>query len=167
MAPSLKTGPEPSRDDGVRLLVTGSRKWSDKNLVWRAIMDGVIACTPIGSRPSTHPFREMRLDHGDAVGLDKLAAQQAQSFGMQVVPHAANWKICDGDDCTPGHRRPRSDGTDYCPTAGHRRNQLMVDLTPTLVLAFPIGGAQGSRGTFDCATRAQRAGLPVFWYEID
>lgn len=166
MAPSLKTGPTPSRENGVIIVVTGSRKWQHLGVVNRALLDAASACSPIGATPRSHPFRNMILHHGDAIGLDKLAAKQGKAFGMQVIPHAADWKNCSGDNCVPGHRLIRPDGTSYCPTAGHLRNQLMVNLKPTIVLAFPIGGAQGSRGTFDCATRAQRADLPVFWYEL-
>lgn len=166
MAPALKTGPVPSRDSGVVIVVTGSRKWQHLGVVNRALLDAAYACSPLGATPRTHPFRDMILHHGDAVGLDKLAGKQAATFGMRVRKHPADWENCNGDNCTPGHRRVRSNGQTYCPTAGHLRNQEMIDLRPTIVLAFPIGGAQGSRGTFDCAGRAQRADIPVFWYEL-
>jgi hypothetical protein len=64
--------------------------------------------------------------------------------------------------CKPGHRLPHRDrpGT-YCPLAGPRRNQLMVDLVPKagLCLSLPL---PGSGGTLDCARRAKKASIEVW-----
>lgn len=166
MTPSLKTGPEPSREGPVVILVTGSRKWEDRQAVWHALTDAIAACTPAGATPTTHPFSSMILRHGGARGLDKLAAEQAEVWGMEIDKQVPDWKNCT-DKCPPNCRKVREDGTDYCRQAGFRRNQRMVDKLPrpSICLAFPIGGAANSAGTFDCATKAQMAGLPTWWYD--
>lgn len=164
MAPSLKTGPEPDRDGEVVILVTGSRKLESTEVVHRALLDGVRACTPLGASMRTHPLRCMTLRHGAAPGLDSVAAKLAKRWGMRVDPVPADWTAPCGDQCRPGHRRVRGDGSDYCPAQGNFRNQAMIDKLPrpTLTLAFLIGE---SRGTRDCASRAQQAGIPVFFYD--
>lgn len=48
--------------------------------------------------------------------------------------------------------------------AGPLRNQRMVDLGADVCLAFPYGE---SRGTRDCARRAEMAGIPVEWIYVD
>lgn len=166
MTPSLKTGPEPGRDGPVVILGTGSRKLQDKEFVRESILEAVYACIPAGEVP--YSFEGMAFRHGDAPGFDKVAAREARELGMDIDRCPADWRNCCAQ-CRPGHRKTRPDGSDFCPTAGHRRNQRMVDKLPrpTLVIACPVGGAQGSRGTFDCAARADRAGLPVYWFEVD
>jgi hypothetical protein len=61
-------------------------------------------------------------------------------------------------DCQPGHRRRNRRGLEYCPLAGHRRNQQMVDEHPLL---FVAASHRNSSGTADCARRARTAGIPV------
>lgn len=108
-----------------------------------------------------HAWRQLGsgtvLVHGAAEGGDTIAAQWWTTGGLQVEPHPADWATC-GPDCPPGHRKSNRRG-EYCPTAGHRRNQAMVDLGADLCIAMPRGV---SRGTYDCARRAYVAGIPVW-----
>lgn len=163
----LKTGPEPSRDGPVIIQVTGSRRWSDHAAVRTALYDAIEVCTPVGASPRDCPASDMLLRHGGAKGLDTIAGREAAAIGMRVRKYPADWTAPCDETCTHGARIERYDRTTYCPASGLRRNQAMIDLQPpaSVVLAFLIGGAEGSRGSFDCAIRAQRAGLPVYWYE--
>lgn len=153
------------------VLVTGSRYATAEEhgkvirhaLIWSA-----------GARDGA--FGDHELWDGAAGGIDKICHGMAhEDFGWETESFPAMWSVCSEDfvdplgkvgSCDPYHRRKRSDGrTEYCPTAGFRRNQLMVDrLTRVegrkVVVGFPIP-ALGSRGTLDCLTRALHAGLPV------
>lgn len=109
------------------------------------------------------------LAHGGAPGVDLLAAQLAHSWGWKTKEVPASWGECDltvPDDlggCPDWpHRRTRADGSSWCPYAGRRRNQKLVDLVPRadLVVVFPADGPVArSRGTWDLHRRAIRAGL--------
>lgn len=150
------------------VLVTGSRyaKPSEhratirKALLWAA-----------GAHDGT--FGDHELWHGDAAGADRLAAEMArEDFGWKAVPLPAEWENCSdvpvpgSGPCTPEHRKVRANGSaTYCPLAGFRRNQQMVDrltfeIGRKVVVGFPIP-VLGSRGTIDCLTRALNAGLPI------
>ncbi|KIF66257.1 hypothetical protein HY68_36735 [Streptomyces sp. AcH 505] len=145
-----------------RILITGPRTLTDTQLVantllqtWHdAIQDG---------------YDGILITHGTAEGADDLSDQWALSNGIPRDPHPSDWEGPCSPQCPPGHRRPRA-GRDYCPTAGHRRNQHMVDLQPRLCVAFirPCTRAtcrkpqpHDSHGTADCIRRAKKAGLPV------
>lgn len=110
---------------------------------------------------------------GSADGVDVIARRAVTSkFGWTNRPFAANWPTCEPDwidpigkcePCEPSHRKVRKEGSAYCPTAGFRRNQRMVDALllvddRRVCVAFPIP-AMGSHGTADCLTRAWHAGV--------
>lgn len=82
--------------------------------------------------------------HGGAAGADALAAWWARSVGVHAEVHMADWSLG--------------------KVAGHIRNQKMVDLGADVCLAFPM---QGSRGTWDCVRRAEKAGIPVRTFHIE
>jgi hypothetical protein len=100
------------------------------------------------------------LVHGCARGADQIAAMVAGKFRWQVEPHPADWAAPCDESCDHGGRRKRRDGSDYCPAAGHRRNQAMAALGADIVVAFFQNGA-GNVGTRDCVGCAQAAGLTV------
>lgn len=114
-----------------RILVTGSRKWTDAHAVDREL--GAIA------RRIVQEGQDVVLVHGAATGLDTIAADEATHRGWTVEPHPAeehgSWPYC-----------------------GPLRNQAMVDLGADLCLAFPTAD---SRGTWDCVKRANKAGIRV------
>jgi len=77
--------------------------------------------------------------HGGARGADTLAQEWADDRGLMCMVYPADWKA-------------------FGPSAGPRRNQMMLDVEkPDLVIAFP-GGA----GTKDMVTRAKAAGVRVY-----
>jgi len=137
----------------LRVLVTGSRSWLDAEVIGSALLDCWHDAMELGADGIT-------VVHGDAPGADSIADLWAIGFrGLGVLrePVPADWSSCVAG-CRPGHRRTRRDGSGYCPTAGHRRNQLMVDRGAAICLAFPLAA---STGTWDCARRAETAGIWV------
>ncbi|MGY0065142.1 SLOG family protein (plasmid) [Streptomyces sp. LZ34] len=134
-----------------RILVTGSRSWPSPQLLADALMDAWHDATQQG-------HDRIIVVHGGADGADALAALWAEGHGLEHEQHDADWAAPCSADCLPGHRRKRARGDDYCPTAGHRRNQHMVDAGADLCLAFHYNS---STGTADAIRRAAAAGIPV------
>ncbi|QBJ94464.1 DUF2493 domain-containing protein (plasmid) [Streptomyces seoulensis] len=120
-----------------RVLVTGSRTWTDVGAVQRALAraaEGV----PAG--------RELVVVHGDCPrGADAMADLWARQCGATIERHAADW---------------RPNGV-FDRAAGPRRNARMVSLGADLCLAFI---RDGSRGATHCADLAEKAGIPVRRY---
>ncbi|MEW9521839.1 DUF2493 domain-containing protein [Streptomyces tubercidicus] len=135
-----------------RILITGSRSWSNSELLADVLLDTWHDATQNG-------YDSIVIVHGTADGADTLADLWARGHGLEFETHEPNWEYC-APDCppAPGHRRTNRRGREFCPTAGHRRNQRMVDAGADLVVAFPQGPATGTR---DCMRRAEQAGLTV------
>lgn len=129
------------------IVVTGSRRWRYPSLLRLAIRGAWIDA----GKPAA------ALIHGAASGADRMAGDYARSLGMTVEACPADWAGPCVAGCPTGHRRSNRRG-EYCPHAGHRRNQHMVDLRPDVVLAF---WRDHSTGTADCIRRAEKAGLTV------
>lgn len=130
----------------MRVLVTGSRDWTDLAAIAYALLD-VTALVP---------DVYVTVVHGGARGADTLADEAAETCGWLREPHSltrADWN---------------RDGSQ----AGHIRNQLMVNLGADVCLAFVMPCAKvncwiephDSHGTADCIARAKRAGIPVRTY---
>lgn len=133
-----------------RILVTGSRRWMDADRIEQVLK---------GIRAQAF-FADALLVHGAARGVDQMAAAAWISFGGTALPFRAKWSQC-GRECPPNHQRVRNGGR-YCPTAGHRRNQRMVDAGADLAIAF---SRDASTGCADCVRRAQAAGIPVLFFD--
>jgi hypothetical protein len=135
--------------------LTGSRLWPDVPLledtlllVWHdALQDG---------------WDGIEFMHGCADGADTIGGQWAKRNGILVRERPADWEGPCGTECQPDHRRRNRRGTEYCPLAGHRRNQQMVDERPKL---FVAASYRKSSGTADCTRRARKAGIPVLLLE--
>lgn len=139
----------------MRILITGSRTWSDAVTiaVELAAFDPP-AGTPKPTLVSGHclPRRAE-----DPPGADLLCEQEATDLGWHIEHHPAAWTAPCPPTCPPQHRRRSSDGVEYCPMAGPRRNQHMVSLGAQICLAFDLG----TRGTGRTISAARRAGIPV------
>lgn len=122
-----------------RILITGSREWENRNVIHRAISEWV--------RDNVPENEVTILVHGDASrGADRMARDFARAmWWLQEESHPADW----------------SWGS---PTAGHDRNQQMVDLGADVCLAFVQGKARGTR---DCMKRAGQAGIPLVVHYAD
>ncbi|MEO7194314.1 MAG: DUF2493 domain-containing protein [Pseudonocardiaceae bacterium] len=122
----------------IRILVTGSRTWTDTAIIAAAISDYLRSIgTSIGG---AWPFPI--LVHGAARGADRLADQIARTWGWTPEPHPADWD-----------RHGRS--------AGYRRNAAMVRCGAAVCLAFIH---QHSPGATHTAALAERAGIPTHRY---
>lgn len=119
----------------MRILVTGSRNYSDRQRMFDALNDTRI----LNGEPE--PFIVV---HGGASGADTLSGEWVKFMNSRGVPvveevHPAEW-------------------AKHGKSAGPIRNQKMVDLGADLCLAFPVGE---SRGTRHCMSRAVAAGIPL------
>lgn len=142
----------------MRVIVTGSRAWKDKNRIWRSL-DLMAANGPL------------TVVHGDCPdGADAMAAEWCRyalaiscgvgirSYLVTEEPYPAKWKT-------------------YGKAAGHIRNGEMVALGADVVLAFcawcdnimcprhDIEGDHMTHGTENCVRQARAAGIEVleFW----
>ena len=120
-----------------RVLVTGSRDWTDYAVIWDAL-NGVLEAATL----------PLVVVHGQCpTGADALASRWARAnaaINWPVVseePHPADW------EAHPKAARPL-------------RNQEMVALGADVCLAFFKVGA-GNRGTANCVRLAEAAGIPV------
>lgn len=124
----------------MRVLVTGSRTWTDHGRVKRAL-DNI---------SHTYPGETITLVHGGARGADRITAALAKRLGWQVEAHPAEWHPA---------------GV-YNPFAGKQRNKRMVDTLTVgvdVVIAFWKGG---STGTAHCIMKAREAGFePIIFLE--
>lgn len=120
----------------MRLLITGSRGWTDESAIRRAI----------GAVTAKHGH-ELTIVHGDCPsGADWIADQVARGWGggMKVERHPALWIL-------------------HGKRAGFVRNAEMVDAGADLCLAFILNE---SKGATMCADLAEKAGIPVRRYEV-
>ena len=127
----------------MRVLVCGSRTWSDKEAILKALFS------------AEHEYDEYIkvLIHGGANGADKLAGEAAREMCGYSVPKEqvlAN---------TPEIRVFPANWNLYGKAAGFIRNQQMLDEgKPDLVLAFWDGESRGTKMMIDLA---KKAGVPV------
>lgn len=106
---------------------------------------------------------------GGASGADSHVKEACAALGVACHTEPADWNgpcDIDGGWCRPGHRRRRGNGSDYCPAAGPRRNQLMLDVwQPELTIAILDRALSATRGTKDMIERVDRAGCE--YVEVD
>jgi hypothetical protein len=133
------------------VLGTGSRAFTDKNVIWKAMADVV---TPIPH------WREIVLRSGHCPdGADAIMEDWARKYGMRVELH-------------PAQNHPTQDFGPW-PAAGPKRNNYMVSLGASVCLAFisPCTSPRCKRpdkhpshGATGCANRAESVGIPVQRY---
>jgi hypothetical protein len=124
---------------GRRVVVCGSRHFRDP----------LTATARIVQRIAELPA-DVVLIHGNAAGADRLAGTAAERVGITVVKFNADWERHSAD-C-------RCRGQGWCREAGKRRNLLMLDQQPYLVIAFWNGS---STGTLHTISNARSRGLPL------
>jgi YspA, cpYpsA-related SLOG family len=109
----------------VRLLVTGSQRWTDVGVIEMALLAEVIDM----------PVRGIMLVHGACPeGADLIAARFARRRGWDVEAHPADWAR-------------------YGNRAGQIRNERMVNLGADVCLAFIRDQSPGASTTVFKARR--------------
>jgi hypothetical protein len=122
-----------------RILITGSRDWTDRETIARALSDAI---------RSYHQHNPLTLVHGACpTGADKIADELWRSWMFRC--DLAEPDMHEADWATHGK------------AAGPIRNAHMVSLGADICLAFPLGV---SRGTRNCMRLAREAGIPVVEY---
>lgn len=122
-----------------RILITGSRTWTDRAAIAQAISDYLQSRrTSIGGA-----WPPPIIVHGGARGADQLADAVACNWGWTPERHPADW-----------NRHGRS--------AGFRRNANMVALGADVCLAFIRDDSAGASHT---ARLAEAAGIPTRRYQ--
>lgn len=119
-----------------RILITGSRDWTETNIIHLAVSEWV--------RDNVPKNEVSILVHGDASrGADRMGRDLARGmWWLQEEAHPADWEVSGR-------------------AAGFIRNQLMVDLGADVCLAFIRNGSKGATHT---AGQAEKAGIPVVRY---
>ena len=148
-----------------RLLITGSRSWTDPRLIEQAIYDMARDAAQLG--------KGLVVVHGKCrKGADQIArdiVERQRMRGWRHIyqdVHPAHWGAPCIDRCRPGHRRQRPNGTDFCPAVGRYRNELMVNLGADACFAFI---KDQSPGATHCANAAEAAGIPttrIVWEKL-
>lgn len=139
-----------------RLLVTGSRRWTD----YHAVTDAITAVV-------VEHGTDLVVVHGACpTDADAIADEFAYEIGLLREPHRATWDNC-VDTCStrPEHRRMKPPGDivhpgslpDYCPGAGPRRNRTMVAAGADFALVFL---QSHSWGTANCFRYIRDARIP-------
>jgi hypothetical protein len=120
----------------MKVLVTGSRDWEDRALI-RAALKAIGATIVIHGAQA----KKNAATGEPMAGADWHAKMAANELGIPNIPYPAFWG-------------------NHGKAAGPIRNQKMIDENPDIgmCLAFPL---PGSRGTWDCVERADKAGIPV------
>lgn len=116
----------------MRILVTGSRTWTDEQIVRETLFKAY----KLGydSVPT--------IVHGACRGADSIAGEVAKDLGWNVEEFPAQWDL-------------------FGKMAGPRRNQEMIDTNPDLVIVFH-GDLFHSKGTLDMVKRAIQAKKEVW-----
>lgn len=144
----------------VRLLVSGDRRFSDRQVIRDALEATASLLAPFEA--------PLVLVHGAARGLDALAAEEAADNGWLTEAHPAKWSEHTAA-CPPAHANEAT-----CRMAGHRRNAEMLQPLPNVLIAFPLhvrtlapgeDRHETSRGTWSMVDKALTAKVPtlVVW----
>ena len=119
-----------------RLLVTGSRKWDDRDTIRDALY---MAFLQMGGQSG----EQITLVHGGAIGADKIAVEiWTRESGMPTEEHRSMWEV-------------------WGKRAGILRNETMVQRGADLCLAFILDSSPGSS---HCAQFAEDNGIPVRYF---
>lgn len=110
-----------------RILVTGSRDWTDKPTIRHAIFQ---------TWQSAGSPKDTVLVSGHARGADRYAEICGDAFGFTVERHPAKWD-------------------EEGKSAGPKRNQRMVNLDADICLAFPLENSIGTPDCIKKAKKAK------------
>lgn len=117
-----------------RILITGSRTWTDTQAVWTALGETV---------HDIPADRDIVLVSGACpTGADAICEDWARKYGATIERHSANWRPAGVFD----------------RAAGFRRNAEMVAAGADICVAFIRDGSAGASHT---ARLAEQAGIPT------
>ena len=134
MAENHQISEETDKIRTVRILICGSRNWSNKKRIGDYLD---ILIDHEGYLPEN-----ITIISGACKGADHHAAMEARGRGMVVIEYPANW-------------------TKYGYSAGPKRNQQMLDEgKPDWVVAFHED-IESSKGTRDMVARSRFINLPI------
>ena len=137
----------------MRIGVTGPRGWTDREAIELLFFSLYEDALEVGET--------VTLLEGEAQGFDLLAKSVAEMIGWCIEPYAITSWYVDGK---------------FDPTAGHRRNQRMVDSGADLWIAGIMQcrkptcsnkSAHITHGTDDCMRRVRRAGIKLIELETN
>lgn len=141
----------------MRIIVTGGRDWVD-----------TLAVEAVFKEINARYGPDIVLVHGAQggmkerrgqivpVGLDFIAAQEAERLGWTLEPHPADWYAPCRWSCQKDHRRYHTDGSSTCPAQGPYRNMRMAAKGADLCLSW-----SGGSGTKHMERQARRHKIPV------
>jgi len=109
-----------------RLLVTGSRDWSDHRTIYDALY---LAYVDLSSD------QVVLVSGACPTGADRMAEEAWEGQGLPIERHPADWAA-------------------HGKSAGFRRNAEMVNLGADLCVAFHKGNSRGTQHTIDLAHAA-------------
>jgi hypothetical protein len=147
----------------VKVLVFGSRSFTNRDVIhWdldTLALDG----------------DRVVVINGFAHGADRMADEWASAHDKgQPWRFAPAWPFCDllhpsarCPDDGGRHRKVNRAGVEFCPLAGHRRNQEMADALPDLAFGYIDKPLAKSRGSADMHDRCEAVGVPVAVYGGD
>lgn len=115
----------------VRVIVCGSRRWTDRKTIEHALYDLVIE---FGSN--------LTIVHGCAEGADRIAEQETMKAGLLIERHPADW-------------------ASHGKAAGPIRNREMAAAGAAVCVAFWDGTSNGTRDMMYAALNAGIAVVPV------
>lgn len=142
-----------------RVVMTGSRSWTDTDVIREALVDALdyfeLERTP----------EKFTLINGTAAGADKMSARIAKELGMTVEDHPAQWNV-HSETCPvePPKNGWCYQGRSKCRIAGFRRNQEMLESGCDLVLAFIHNNSNGASHTVKLA---EKMNLETWVYSIN
>jgi hypothetical protein len=120
-----------------KILITGSRTWTDRGVINAALRDAYKGCTDIGE--------DVLMINGDCPqGADAIAKEIWLKHNLPIELYPADW------------------GT-YGKRAGFIRNKQMVDLKPDICFAFIKDGSKGASMT---AKLAEDAGIRTLRWNV-
>lgn len=138
----------------VRIGVTGPRQWTDREaieLLFFSLYEDTL-----------DQGEQVTLIEGEAKGFDLLCRSVGEMLGWVIEPYAVKTLY--------------DDNGKFDPSAGHKRNQRMVDTGADYGIAGIMQcrkpehsnwSAHPTHGTQDCINRVRRAGIELIELETD
>lgn len=133
----------------MRIMVTGSRRWTDEKAVRAALLPWFV----LGSNDNV-----VTLVTGGAEGADQQAVRAAKVLRDYINTHLGGHLVLNVETFRPQYRKGDDPWNQVAPL---RRNDDMLDTDPDVVIAFQLGQPERG-GTRYTIRHAQARGIPVW-----